>query len=104
MGAEVAIEPRREVQDDITLFLGWLPDDLYNLRARLRTARNCASYRVTTAKSADARALLWMCSEAASAWLYVDAAPEMLRSQSDYCRRLLALAEQAEKIWVELGE
>lgn len=103
MGVQGAIEAEAST-DDIRIFLGEIPDDLYTLRSRIRTARNCSTFRLNTAESADARCLLRLCADAASAWIYADATPAELREQSEYCRRLLALAEHAEKIWQGLCE
>lgn len=103
MGVEGVITAQGP-SDDIRLFLGDIPNDLYALRAKIRTARNCSTFRMTSAESADARCLLRLCSDAASAWIYADATLAELREQAEYCRRLLALAEHAEKIWQGLCE
>jgi hypothetical protein len=82
--------------DDIRVYLGAIPDDEYAARAKLRTARNAASWRVSRVDSAHARTLLWMCSSAAAQWIYAPADVEWLDNIADYCRRLLAMADQAE--------
>lgn len=84
--------------DDIRVFLGEIPEEEHQLRMRLRSARNCASFRLTTAESEHARQLLWICCETASAWVYAPADDAVLKNISEYCRRLMIVAEQAEAI------
>lgn len=103
MNAHVAIaeqppDPQPAALDDIRIFLGNIPDDEYAARLALRTARNAASWRVTSADSAHARSLLWMCSEAAAQWVYAPADVEWLAQVAKYCRSLLAMASQAENL------
>jgi hypothetical protein len=85
--------------DDITTFMGTIPADEYEQRRRIRTARNAASYKVTQTESADARALCWMVTECATAWIYAPADVEMLTEVAQYLRRLLIVADQAEALW-----
>jgi hypothetical protein len=84
--------------DDIRVFLGAISDEEYAVRSKLRTARNASSWRVSSAESAHARTLLWMCSSTASAWIYAPADVEWLAEVAEYCRSLLALAEKAENL------
>jgi hypothetical protein len=100
MGAETTIEkpPDASALDDIRIYLGSIPDDEYAARSALRTARNASSWRVTSAESPHARQLLWMCSEAATQWVYAPADVDWLASVAKYCRSLLAMANQAENL------
>lgn len=90
--------PPTATPDDISTFLGTIPIEEYKVRAKLRTARNAASWRVTKAESGHARTLYWMCSSAASQWIYAPADVEWLTNVAEYCRGLLAMAEQAENL------
>jgi hypothetical protein len=85
--------------DDITTFMGTIPADEYEQRRRIRTARNAASYKVTQTECADARALCWMVTECATAWIYAPADVAMLTEVAQYLRRLLIVADHAEKLW-----
>lgn len=84
--------------DDITTFLGTLSAEEYEQRRRIRTCRNAASFKVTQTASADARALCWMVTETATAWIYAQGSVEELTEIATYLRRLLTVADQAEKI------
>lgn len=84
--------------DDIRIYLGDIFDAEYEARSALRTARNAASWRVTSAESPHARQLLWMCTEAATQWVYAPADLEWLHDVAKYCRSLLAMANQAENL------
>ncbi|RYE39505.1 MAG: hypothetical protein EOP21_10605, partial [Hyphomicrobiales bacterium] len=59
--------------DDITVFMGKVPPDEYEQRRRIRVCRNAACFKVTQAESSQARALCWMATETASAWIYQSA-------------------------------
>lgn len=96
MATQPATGPPPPNLDDIRVYLGSIPDDEYAARAKLRTARNAASWRVNSVESGHARTLLWMCSSAAAAWVYAPADVEWLTSVADYCLGLLAMADHAE--------
>lgn len=96
----MTIQPRQITAaapaDDITAFLGHIPADEHEQRRRIRTARNAASYKVTQTESANARALCWMVTETATAWIYAPASFVELTEVVSLLRRLLIVADQAE--------
>ena len=87
-----------EALDDITAFMGAIPPDEYELRRKIRTARNAASYKATITDSRDARALCWLATETATKWIYAPATIETLTEIVSYLRRLLIVADQAEQV------
>lgn len=90
--------PKAEALDDIVTFLGPIPPEEYELRRKIRTCRNCATYKVTITASADARTLLWIVTDTATKWIYSSASIEELEEITTYLRRLLVLANQAEQV------
>lgn len=100
MGAEIPLGDGSApvTLDEIRVFLGPISDEEYAVRHKLRTARNAASWRLTRVSSPHARSLLWMCSGAASQWVYEPAEVEWLGQIAEYCRSLLALADTAENL------
>lgn len=87
-----------ETLDDILTFLGPIPPEEYELRRRIRSCRNAATYKVTITSSADARTLLWMVTDTATKWIYAHASIEELTEITTFLRRLLILADQAEQL------
>lgn len=87
-----------EALDDITTFMGPLPPEEYELRRKIRVCRNCATHKATLTASADARTLLWMVATTATRWIYSPASVEELTEITTFLRRLLILADQAEKV------
>lgn len=81
--------------DDISTFMGPIPPQEYELRSKIRSARNMASYMVTQTESGDARQLCWMVCDWASAWIYMPASTVDLESVAQFLRRLLICANQA---------
>lgn len=94
MNAPVRIEPA----DDITVFLGDIPADEYEQRRRIRSARNCASFKTTQTESEPARQLAWLACDFASVWIYRPASIDELTEVAKLLRRLLTVADQAEQI------
>jgi len=91
--------------DDITAFLGrQISAEEYALRCRVRTCRNAAGFQATRASSPNARAIYWMVSEMASAWVYRAALPHELEQVKDHLEMLLECAWSAEEIHVNLEE
>lgn len=88
----VAVEPL----DDITTFMGTIPAEEYEARKRIRTCRNAASYKVTQTEHPDARALCWIITETATAWLYRPADTRTLEKVGTYLVDLLKAADRAE--------
>ena len=82
--------------DDITAFMGTLPPEEYELRRRIRVARNAASFKLRRTDSDNARALCWQVAETATAWLYAPADLEALTEVAKLLRRLLTVADQFE--------
>lgn len=81
--------------DDITTFLGTIPEDEYEQRRRIRSARNCAAFKVRQTDSRDARTFCWIVTEVATAWIYAPATVAALTEVASYLRRLLIVADQA---------
>lgn len=88
--------------DDITAFLGSIPEEEYTARAHIRQARDWATYKVRKAESQDARQFLWIAAETASRWLYEPASVEELKYVGKFLSGCAVLAEQAEKL--EVGD
>lgn len=84
--------------DDIRTFMGRIPPDEYELRCKIRTCRNAAAFKVTKTESRDARTFCWIVTETATQWIYSQASTDELTEIVSYLRRLLILADQAEKV------
>lgn len=84
--------------DDILTFLPGIGKAEYDLRAKLRTMRNCASAMIAKTDSDTARALAWTCSEYATAYVYAGADHDTLSEVGRFCNRLMLTAMQAESI------
>ena len=84
--------------DDIQTFLPGISEEEYQLRAKLRTMRNCASAMIAKTDSDAARALAWTCSEYATAYVYAGADHDTLSEVGRFCNRLMLTAMQAENI------
>jgi hypothetical protein len=94
MNAFTAIEP----SDDILIFLPGTSDAEYELRAKLRTMRNCASAMIARTDSTTARELAWTCSDYATSYIYARHDNETLSEVAQFCKRLMVTALQAENI------
>lgn len=94
MNAFTSIKPA----DDIITFLPGIGQDEYDLRAKLRSMRNCAAAMIAKTESDTARALAWTCSEYATAYVYAGADQETLSEVGRFCNRLMLTAMQAEAI------
>jgi|JI6StandDraft_1071083.scaffolds.fasta_scaffold02959_6 hypothetical protein len=94
MNARAAIK----ASDDIRTFLPGIGEAEYDLRAKLRTMRNCASALIANTDSDTARALAWTCSGYATAYVYAGADTETLSEIARFCNRLILTAMQAEQI------
>lgn len=84
--------------DDIRTFIPGIDEAEYELRAKLRTMRNCASALIAKTDSDTARALAWTCSEFATAYVYAGADNDTLSEVGRFCHRLMLTAMQAENI------
>jgi hypothetical protein len=84
--------------DDITVFLGPLSPEEYELRRRIRACRNAASFAVTKTDCPNALTLLWMVCEVATRWVYAPAGLDTLTDVATFLRRLLILAHHAEEL------
>ena len=94
MNAFTTIEPA----DDIRTFLPGIGAAEYELRAKLRSMRNCASALIAKTDSDSARALAWTCSEYATAYLYSGCDDGTLEEVGRFCNRLMLTAMQVETI------
>ena len=93
MNALAPIKP-----DEIYTFMGTIPDDEYERRAKLRSFRNAASAMVGTTESDTARHLAWTVIEYASPNLYAPAPLEWLDKLNLLCKRLMMTAMQVEEM------
>ena len=84
--------------DDIQTFLPGISADEYELRAKLRTMRNCAASMIANADSDTARDLAWHCSDAATAHIFAGASLDRLNEVHRFCHRLMVTAMQAEAL------
>lgn len=84
--------------DDIRTFLPGINEEEYELRAKLRTFRNCAAAMIAKTDSDTARSLAWMCSEYATSHLYAGVEDQTLMEIGRFCNRLMLTAMQAEQI------
>ena len=84
--------------DDIRTFIPGVSEAEFELRAKLRTMRNCASALIAKTDSETARALAWTCSEYATAYVYAGADNDTLSEIGRFCHRLMLTAMQAENI------
>ena len=84
--------------DDILTFLPGIDEAEYQVRAKLRTMRNCAAAMIAKTDSDTARALAWTCSQYATAYVYAGADHDTLSEIGRFCNRLMLTAMQAETI------
>ena len=84
--------------DDITVFLGPLPPEEYELRRCIRACRNAASFNATKTDCADALTLYWMVCDEATRRIYTPASLDILSRVATQLRRLMTLAVEAEKL------
>lgn len=90
--------PATVPMDDITIFLGPIPPDEYERRAKLRSYRNTASAMVAATHSDTARALAWQVIDWASPNLFSPAPLEWLDRVNLLASRLLKTAITAEEL------
>lgn len=92
-GKTVEAAPR----DEITVFLGEMPPEEYELRDKLRSYRNTACAVIAQTRSDTARALAWFVLDWAVPWLYQsEASLEWLDQLNRLSKRLLLTAMQVE--------
>ena len=94
MNAFTAIKPA----DDIRTFMPGISEAEYELRAKLRAMRNCASALVAKTESDTARLLAWTCSEYVTAYIYAPVHTDTLDEVALFCTRLMVAAMHAEAI------
>ena len=99
MNAPATIRP-----DEIYTFMGDIPAEEYELRAKLRSYRNAASALVGSTSCDTARHLAWVVIEWASPNLYAPAPIEWLEKLNLLAKRLMLTAMQAEQMANELAE
>ncbi|MBU2340027.1 MAG: hypothetical protein KKE77_02140 [Alphaproteobacteria bacterium] len=99
MNALTAIKP-----DDITTFLGSIPAEEYERRAKLRSYRNAASGMIASTESGTARQLAWLVVEYATPNLYAEAPAEWLDKLNLLSKRLMLTAMQVEEMDLLLRE
>lgn len=86
--------------DDITTFMGNIPEPEYNLRRRIRACRNAACYKLVNTESPHARALCNLVTEVATYWIYRPAPLETLEKAATYMMSLIKSADQVEELAV----
>lgn len=92
-------------RDEIRVFLGDIPAEEYQARAKLRSYRNAATAMIAATHSDTARALAWQVIDWASPFLFDRAAPvELLDRLNVLASRLLKTAMTAEEIDALLQE
>ena len=84
--------------DEITTFLGEIPPEEFERRAKLRSFRNAATAMIASTDCDNARALAWMANDYATEALFCPAAAEALDDLNQLCRRLMLVALQAEQM------
>lgn len=93
MNAPITIKP-----DEIYTFLGDIPDEEYERRAKLRSYRNAASAMLATARCDTSRQLAWQVIEWASPNLYSTCPIEWLDKLNLLARRLMLTAVTAQEM------
>ena len=93
MTIQTAIKP-----DEIYTFLGTIPDDEYERRAKLRSYRNAASAMLAPTQSNTARHLAWEVIEWVSPNLYSPCPLEWLDKLNQLAKRLMLTAIQAQEM------
>lgn len=92
-------QSKRQVMiDEIYIFLPDIDDTEYQLRAKLRTMRNCSAALIANTDSDTARDLAWQCSHYATAHIYSRADNNALEEICRFCKRLMVVAMQVEAI------
>ncbi|OBX20623.1 hypothetical protein A9995_02680 [Erythrobacter sp. QSSC1-22B] len=99
MNAQTAIKP-----DEIYTFMGHIPAEEYERRAKLRSYRNAASGMIASTECDTARQLAWLVVEYATPNLYADAPVEWLDKLNLLSKRLMLTAMQAEEMTLLLRE
>lgn len=87
--------------DEITKFMGKLPVEEFERRAKLRSYRNAATAMIASTDSTNARSLAWMVNEYVTGALYAPGAEPWLDDLIKLCKRLMLTAMQAEEIDLE---
>lgn len=90
--------PSRSPLSSGEAFLPGCEGEELKLRERLLKGRNMATARLHVLQSANARALLWMMIETASAWVFVSASTDDLRAAANHCVRLFMCADFFERM------
>lgn len=84
--------------DDIRTFLPGIDEEEHAKRAKLRSYRNAANGLVNLTDSVTARSLAWLAVEYVTGSLYAPGAADALEELIEFTRRLLIVAQQAERI------
>lgn len=85
--------------DEIRTFLGDVPAEEYEARAKMHAFRNAATAMIASTESANARCLAWMTTETITPLLF---APDLktadLLEVGKFAKRLMLTAMQAEEL------
>jgi hypothetical protein len=90
--------PATAKPDEIFTFLGPIPAEEYERRAKLRSYRNAACAMIASTHCDTARLLAWLVIEWATPNLYAPAPPEWLDQLNLLAKRLMVTALQAEEM------
>lgn len=89
-----------EFQDDIFIFLPGISQEEYQLRARLRTARNISTKAMLEVAGTQAHTIYCLVNELVTDWIYSPANIGQLSRLVEQCRRLVICAQHFEKpLW-----
>ncbi|GAA4643971.1 hypothetical protein GCM10023115_19310 [Pontixanthobacter gangjinensis] len=89
--------------DSIRDLLGSIPDVEYRQRRRILNFRDVATFRAHKTGGPNARSLLWMASEAATAHVFSNCDLRTLEAVADLCGDLIGLAERAKELEADDG-
>lgn len=86
-----------EFKDDIFIFMPGIPAEEYQLRAKLRTARNISTKAMLEVPGTQAHTVYSLVNELVTDWIYSPADIAQLNRLVDQCRRLVICAQHFEK-------
>lgn len=85
-----------QFRDDIFIFMPGIPAEEYQLRAKLRTARNVSTKAMLEVPGTQAHVLYSLVNELVGDWIYSPATNEQLGKLVEQCRRLFICAQAFE--------
>ena len=85
-----------EFQDDIFIFMPGISAEEYQLRAKLRTARNVSTKAMLEVPGTQAHILYSLVNELVTDWIYAPSTDEQLQKLVEQCRRLFICGQHFE--------